>query len=136
DEIARAHSDVVRDLSRRCPRTSFLATSQQLLGDPGEAVLDVPPLPVPKEGADDLSDEGAVELFLQRARSARNGHALSESARGVVVEIVRKLDGVPLAVELAAARAATESPSEILARLSSGPNDARTLKAAIGETYE
>src|SRR5213075_3276459 len=86
-----------------------------------------PPLPLGEE-------ESAVELFLERARAARNGHALSDAARGVVADIVKKLDGVPLAIELAAARAATETPGEILQRLGPG-SDVRTLKAAINETY-
>jgi predicted ATPase len=118
--------ELLADLMRRCPRARFLATSQQLLRAPGETAFEVQPL---------ASEDGAVELFFERARAARNGHGLSDAARGVVVEIVKKLDGVPLAIELAAARAATESPSEILQRLGRLGHEAQTLKAAIGLTW-
>lgn len=130
---------VIADLARRSPRTRFLATSPQALRAPGEVVLEVPPLSVPAAGLariDELEGEAdAVELFLERARAARNGRALSDAARGLVVEIVRKLGGSPLAIELAAARTATETPAEIFERLGQRGAQPPTLQAAIGETW-
>jgi predicted ATPase len=122
---ASSAADVVSDLMRRAPRTRLLATSQQLLRAPGEEALHLPP----------LLAEDAGELFFERARVARSGRALSEAARGVVLDIVGRLDGIPLAIELAAARAATETPTEILSRLGRLGDEVQTLKAAVGETW-
>ena len=132
--VGRVH-DVLADLSRRTPRTRMLFTSQQTLGAPGERGLVVPPLAVPDDEVSQADERSAaVQLFLGRARAARGGRDLPHDTLGVVAEIVRRLDGVPLAIEIAAARAASESPAEILAHLPR--NDAvRTLKGAVDDTW-
>jgi predicted ATPase len=140
-------ADLTMTLLGRCPGLQVLATSREPLGVAGEAVYPVPPLPVPAglEGAEGLAGAPAVRLFLQRARSAGAGVAASPVA--VVARICRELDGLPLAIELAAARTSVLSAEEIEARLAdkfrflahrrpvADPRH-QTLKAAIGWSYE
>ncbi|MCC7074771.1 MAG: protein kinase [Deltaproteobacteria bacterium] len=124
--------DVVGELSRRAPRTRLLFTSQQTLGVAGERGLVVSPLGVPDD--EDGGSAAAVSLFLERACAARGGRELPATELGLVAEIVRRLDGVPLAIEIAAARAAGESPAQILADLPRG-DAVRALKGAIDDTW-
>jgi predicted ATPase/DNA-binding SARP family transcriptional activator len=130
-----------------CPRLRVLATSREVLGVPGEAVYAVPPLPVPPESSDveALACSPAVRLFLERGASARTGAEAAPVA--VVAGICRELDGLPLAIELAAARAGVLSADEIAGRLAdkfrflayrrpvADPRH-RALKAAIGWSYD
>jgi DNA-binding SARP family transcriptional activator len=105
-----------------CPNVAVLATSRERLGIAGEQVIDVPPLPVPAVGADSLaaaSSTASVELFCVRAGAARAGFALTPANAAVVADICRRLDGVPLAIELAAARVAPLGVTEIATRLTS-----------------
>ncbi len=94
----------------------FLVTSRELLRLPSEFAYDLDPLAVPAEGEDAGASE-AVQLFVDRARAARPDLELSVSDLDVVGEIVRALDGLPLAIELAAARVRVFSPRQILERL-------------------
>jgi predicted ATPase/DNA-binding SARP family transcriptional activator len=130
-----------------CPRLRVLATSREVLGVPSEVVYPVSPLPVPPESSDTgaLARAPAVRLFLERARAARAGAAAAPVE--VVAGICRELDGLPLAIELAAARASVLSAEEIAARLAdkfpfladrrpmADPRH-RTLRAAIGWSYD
>src|SRR5690606_6169277 len=90
---------------------ALLATSREVLAVPGEQVVRVPLL-----DADDARSPG-VELFVVRAAEASPGFRLGDDAEIVVVDICRQLDGIPLAIELAAARSRSMSPTEIRDRL-------------------
>ncbi|HET9052351.1 MAG TPA: LuxR C-terminal-related transcriptional regulator, partial [Candidatus Dormibacteraeota bacterium] len=113
-------AEVVHTLTRCCPQLSVLATSRHPLGVAGEQVRRVEPLTVP-EAADAgclvWSASESVRLFVERARAARPEFRLDEETAPAVAEICRRLDGLPLAIELAAARLAVLSPAEVLARL-------------------
>jgi tetratricopeptide (TPR) repeat protein len=124
-----------------------LATSREVLGVPGETVYAVSPLPVPSESLDAgaLARTSAVRLFLERGRAARAGAAAAPVE--IVAGICRELDGLPLAIELAAVRTSVLSAEEIAARLAdkfrfladrrpmAEPRH-RTLKTAIGWSYD
>jgi predicted ATPase/DNA-binding SARP family transcriptional activator len=101
------------------PRLRVLATSREPLAVLGEALCPVPPLAVPGPGEPVASVESAaaVRLFADRAAAVRPGFAVGEGNAGAVVEICRRLDGLPLAIELAAARLRTLTPAQLAARL-------------------
>ncbi len=98
---------LVADLLTHCPQLVVLATSQEALGIPGESVLPV--------GA--MVDAEALQLFTDRAAERRPGFALTDANFSTVTAICRRLDGIPLAIELAAGRVAALSVDEIAARL-------------------
>lgn len=103
----------------RCPGVTVLATSREALAVPGEVQVPVPPLATPPEG---LSGERvraypAVELLLQRAPAARPDRRYDDADLAAVGRLTRALDGVPLALELAAARLSALSPAELADRL-------------------
>ena len=105
---------------RRCPRVHLLATSREPLGISGEAIYQVPPLSLPGPGecgpaAAESSD--AVALFADRARAQGTGLSIDEATVPLVVSICRQLDGLPLAIELAAARLRSLSLSGLADRL-------------------
>ncbi len=100
-----------RDLA---PEASFLATGRVPLGLRGEHVLPLPPLALPEPGAQDVGAAESVQLFEARARELRPDLALSADDLQHVAGIVRQLDGLPLAIELAAGRIELMSPAEIL----------------------
>ncbi|GLW05273.1 SARP family transcriptional regulator [Microtetraspora sp. NBRC 13810] len=106
-------------LLRALPGLRVLATSRQRLGVQGEHVLTVPPLTVPGPGDDGSSPIGseAVRLLADRAVAAAPGFRITDDNREAVVQLCRRLDGIPLAVELAAVRLGTLSVAEILERL-------------------
>jgi predicted ATPase/class 3 adenylate cyclase len=119
-----------------CPRLKALVTSREALHLRGEQQLSVPPL--------NLVDD-AIRLFVQRAQAVRPDFELSDAS--VVAQICRRLDGLPLAIELAAARVKMLSPAAILSRLdqrlemlTGGPRDVplrqRTLRQAIAWSYD
>ena len=97
-------------------RTVFLATSREALRVADERVYEVRPLTLPDD--DDVARCEAVQLFIDRARRVRHDYVLSEADAPVVAGIVRSLDGLPLAIELAAARMGIMSPSSIAQNLS------------------
>ncbi len=98
------------------PLARFVVTSRELLRVPDETVFEVPPLRMPREARDARSAE-AVELFIERARAARPGWEPNETELVAISEIVRQLDGMPLAIELAAGRMSVLSPSQLVQRL-------------------
>lgn len=114
----------------------ILATSREALRLDGEVVWRVPPLlvPGPQEAASDeeLTRSEAVRLFLERARSRDVGFELSGRNAGAVAEVCRRLEGIPLAIELAAARAGVLSPEQMAARL----DDSLGLLRGGGRTTE
>ena len=103
------------------PGLTVLATSRSLLRVSGEQRIPVPPLALPDAGplppAATLDRFGAVRLFVDRARAAAPAFAVDDRNAGDVVEICRRLDGLPLAIELAAARITMFPPRALLARL-------------------
>jgi predicted ATPase/DNA-binding SARP family transcriptional activator len=111
EHLLDACAELAAQLLGACPRLRILATSREPLGVPGERIYRVPPLSVEK------LDDDAVRLFLDRATAAgwENDHGPETLA--VVASICRELDGLPLALELAAARTAVLSIEEIAARL-------------------
>jgi predicted ATPase/class 3 adenylate cyclase len=105
---------------RRCPRVHLVATSREPLGIGGEAVYRVPPLSLPAPGDDGSSaaaSSDAVALFVDRARAQDTGLSFDEAAAPLVVSICRRLDGLPLAIELAAARLRSLSLTDLADRL-------------------
>ena len=128
-----------------------LATSREALTIDGEMVLAVPPLPVPEAGqpltAAELGVCPAVRLFAERAAQVVPGFAVTEANQAAVAGICRRLDGLPLALELAAARLPVLSPEQVDARLGDRlglltrggrvrPARQQTLRASIGWSYE
>jgi predicted ATPase len=147
EHLPGACAALAADLLGACPGLRVLATSREPLGVPGEAIYPVPPLAVPPDGSDPqvLASAPAVRLFLARSALARPGAAAAPPA--VVARICRAVDGLPLAIELAAARAGVLSAEEIQARLADMfrflalPRPAadprhQALGAAIGWSYE
>lgn len=98
------------------PESRFLVSSQERLRLPGEAPYELKPLPVP-EAVGDPADSEAVQLFVQRTRAVRRDYELTAQEAPIVAEIVRELDGIPLAIELAAARMGVLSAAKLLERL-------------------
>ncbi len=113
---------VVGEMLENCPRVSILTTSREPLRLYGEHVLTLAPLPIPAEtgsarGLAELAAFPSVALFVQRSQAVAPAFRLSDVNAGAVGEICARLDGLPLAIELAAARAGTYAPEELLARL-------------------
>ncbi|GAA0509805.1 LuxR family transcriptional regulator [Saccharopolyspora subtropica] len=104
---------LARSLLAAAPQLLIVATSRQPLGITGEHTMLVRPLPLPD--GDDLSD--AVALFVDRASAVVPGFALTPENRGVVAELCRRLDGIPLAIELAARWLRVLRPQDLLERL-------------------
>jgi predicted ATPase/DNA-binding CsgD family transcriptional regulator len=137
-------------LLRRVMGVRILATSRQPLNIANERVMPVLPLPIPdSEESSTLSAKsfGAVELFVERATAVQHDFRLTPQNRAAIVGICRRLDGIPLAIELAAARLRTLTPEQILKRLDhryrllttgarSAPARHQTLQALIDWSFE
>ncbi len=121
EHVIDAAADLAVRLLATCPRLTILATSREPLGVPGEIAWRVPSLPAPAAGdrmdVVELSMFDAVRLFADRARRARPGFALTDLNAGAVGEICSRLDGIPLALELAAARCRAMAPHRIAEEL-------------------
>jgi predicted ATPase len=140
---------VARDLAQlltRCAGLAIVATSRAALGLQAEREYPVPPLPLPggPGGASvaEVAASPAVALFVDRVRAVRPGFALTEGNAVAVAEICRRLEGLPLAIELAAARARLLDPPALLGRLAASldalgtgavdlPERQRTLRATV-----
>jgi predicted ATPase/DNA-binding SARP family transcriptional activator len=105
-------AELVERLLAACPRVTLVTSSRERLRVPAEQVCAVPPLPTLPSG-----DAPAVRLFVERARAVALGFAPDADALALVAEIVRRLDGLPLAIELAAARLHTHDLAEVAAGL-------------------
>jgi predicted ATPase/class 3 adenylate cyclase len=138
---------VVADLLAAAPDLVVLATSRRPLHLPGEQELPVPPLQLPREaGAEQVAASGAARLFVQQAAMARPGFAVTESNAADIAAICAHLDGLPLAIELAAARIRLLAPRALLARLGRSldlaaadvgqPSRQQTLRNAIAWSYD
>jgi predicted ATPase len=145
EQVVGAANDI-GDLLARCPGLAILATSRTVLELRAEREYPVPPLPLPAHpGAMPLAELAAtpaVALFVDRARAVRYDFALTEHNAATVAEICRRLEGLPLAIELAAARTRLLSPAALLTRLESSldalgtgamdlPERQRTLRATV-----
>jgi predicted ATPase/DNA-binding CsgD family transcriptional regulator len=121
EHLLPAIAPTAAQLLRSCQQVRLLATCREPLGVDGEITWPVPPLPVPAPlGAETvvgLARSDAVRLFIDRARLARPAFELTSANAAAVGEIARRLDGMPLALELAAARVRAMTPDEILERL-------------------
>ena len=110
-------AEIAHRLLVECPGLRVLATSREILGVDGEVVWPVPPLSMPARGtapsADSLREYESVQLFCARAEVAHPGFALDDSNAAAIARICRGLDGLPLAIELAAARVRVLSIDEI-----------------------
>ena len=142
---------VVKEVLDTCPALKVLSTSRVVLRIYGEQEFPVPPLPLPAAGASSsmatLMQYASVTLFVQRAVAGRPDFLLTPQNAGAVAEICRRLDGLPLAIELAAARVKILPPGELLARierplelLTGGARDLparqQTLRQAIQWSYD
>ena len=110
---------VVDEVMRRCQRVALIATSREGLALAGEQVVAIPSLGVPANH-DDLgvvASSDAVRLFVDRARDANVDFELTSDTAAAVAHLCRRLDGIPLAIELAAARVGSLSPDDLVARL-------------------
>jgi predicted ATPase len=119
EHLTAAAAALAADILRGCPGVRILATSQQPIRVGGEQVFGLRPLSLPPPDADVAAAgaSDAVSLFTQRATAARSDFSLTQSNAAAVFEICRRLDGIPLAIELAAARVAALRPAEIAALL-------------------
>jgi predicted ATPase/class 3 adenylate cyclase len=115
EHLLSAVGALAADILRNCREVRILATSRQPLGLDGEQIFALRPLSLPAPSADMMaaSTSDAVSLFVQRATAARHSFRLGPGNFADVAEICRRLDGIPLAIELAAARVAAMRPAEI-----------------------
>jgi predicted ATPase/DNA-binding CsgD family transcriptional regulator len=122
EHLIGACTQLADHLLRTCADLRILATSREPLRTSGEQVWPVPPLPVPTRGdsasAARALTSDAVRLFVQRANAVAPSFAVSDANAAAVADICRQLDGLPLAIELAAARIAALTPQQIADRLS------------------
>ena len=144
-DIAR---DLVAALLAGCPHLRVLTTSRERLGLPVEHVFRLAPLSVPTiDGETDIAGVSSVSLFVERARRARPDFAPDARHLATIADIVRRLDGLPLAIELAAGRLAVLGVDDLAARLDqaldllegarpAGDARHRTLRAAVEWSYE
>jgi predicted ATPase len=137
EHVVDAAASLLATLVASCPQVTVLATSRERLGIEGEQVWPVSPLP----------PEAAVELFCDRARAVRPDLDCGDRARADILDTCGRLDGLPLAIELAAAQVATMNPADLVHRLDdrfrlldrgsrSGPSRHRSLRAVVDWSYE
>ena len=137
---------VVVGLLGACPRLTVLATSRAVLRLSGEHVVRVPPLAVSDTATPGADPSESMRLFVERAEAADSAFAMTPANAEAVSAVCRRLDGLPLAIELAAARVAAFPPAQLLARLArgqplltEGPRDApprqQAMHDAIGWSY-
>jgi predicted ATPase/DNA-binding CsgD family transcriptional regulator len=121
EHLLGAAAVLVTDVLKAAPGVRVIATSREPLSVPGEHVLPIPPLELPRAQADEPLDQlrqnESVELFTERASAASGRFELIASNQGAVVDLCRRLDGLPLAIELAAVRTRVLSVEQILDRL-------------------
>ena len=151
EHLMHATADIASAIIRNCPNVTILASSRERLGITGELVYRVASLPVPPANASltagDARTYGAVELFATRAVAVDNRFALTDGNAPVVADICRRLDGIALAIELAAPRVKALSVEQLRTRLderfkilTGGRRDAlprqQTLRALIDWSYD
>jgi predicted ATPase/DNA-binding CsgD family transcriptional regulator len=151
EHLVEACADLADTLLHACPHLTILATSRESLNIAGETVWPVPPLSVPARAdtwsPDELLRLEAVRLFVERAQSAVPNFALTDANAIAIAEICARLDGLPLALELAAVRVRLLGPDQIAARLADrfrlltgGARTAlprhQTIRALVDWSYE
>ncbi|HKY55079.1 MAG TPA: tetratricopeptide repeat protein [Anaerolineales bacterium] len=151
EHLIKACAQYVEQLLAACPKLKILATSTESLGLFNETIWQVPSLPLPEMreslSIKELQEFASIELFAERASRLKPGFILDERNASFVVQICRRLDGIPLAIELAAARIKVLSVDEIAARLddrfsllTAGSRTAiprhQTLRAAIDWSFD
>lgn len=150
EHLVEASARLAHLLLSRAPEITILATSREMLGLPGEVVFPLPPLSLPAADAtspEQLALSDAVSLFCERGRAAQPGFGLSEANAAAVAQICRRLDGIPLALELAAARLRVLGAQQVAQRLDqrfglltdSGRTAVarhQTLRAAVDWSYD
>ena len=157
EHLIDAASRLIRDLLSGCSQLHILATSRQALGLTGEIVMRLEPLALPSRTgemaeepstvAQALSQSPAVSLFAERATAAQPGFAVSPQNLSAVTEICRRLDGIPLALELVAARVRSLSVEQISTRLEdrfrlltsgsrSAPQRQQTLRGLVDWSFD
>jgi predicted ATPase/DNA-binding SARP family transcriptional activator len=151
EHLIDAVAHLVATLLPRCPALRVLATSREPLAVDGEALVPLGPLALPgplaSSGPDDIREVASVRLFTERAAAVRPGFAVDETTRADIVRVVRGLDGLPLALELAAARLRTlslpglaDGLADRFRLLTTGSRTApprhRTLRAVIAWSWE
>ena len=150
EQVVAAAMDLARIVAE-CPQVKLVVSTRIVLRVTGEQEYPVPPLTLPDPGdvpdVAELSRAEAVQLFIERARGARPDFGLTQENARAVVGVVAHLDGLPLAIELAAARVKSLPPQAILERLSSGlgvlqssardlPARQATLRGAIAWSHD
>ena len=148
EHVLGACTELVRTSLERCSSVTVLATSREPLGVPGEVELRISPLSLPLPGKTatlDVEASDAGRLFCERAALARPGYRLTPAAAPAVAVLCRRLDGSPLAIELAAPWIGVLTEPELVARLDdrfrllrggrSGVDRHRTLEAAVDWSY-
>ena len=149
EHLSDACAVLAGKLLAAAPGLRILATSRHVLGVEGEQILVVPPLSTPdaQVGAGDAAHYDSVSLFLDRAAAVAPDFELADGNRDAVVELCRRLDGIPLAIELAAVWLRTLSPVQILDRLEDrfrllttgrrgAPARQQALDATVGWSYD
>ncbi|MGW5148915.1 protein kinase domain-containing protein [Rhodococcus koreensis] len=151
EQVVEAAADLTETVLRTCPGVRILATSRETLDVAGEAALRVRPLALPDSDAEpspkSLPGYDAVTLFAERATTAVPGFEVADDNAATVARICIRLDGLPLAIELAAARLRSMSPEQILQRLTnryelltrgsrSAPTRQQTLRWSIDWSYD
>ncbi|MBV9103570.1 MAG: helix-turn-helix domain-containing protein [Candidatus Eremiobacteraeota bacterium] len=150
EQVIGAVRELAATLVRACPELSLLLTSRELLRISAEHVYTLPPLGVPVDkvaSSEEARRFPSVELFVERALAADSHFVLSDANATAVADICRKVDGIPLAIELAAARSAMFAPADLVARLdarlgllSRAQHDTaprqRTMRALIDWSYD
>jgi non-specific serine/threonine protein kinase len=148
EHLVEACAEFAEVLLKGCPKVKLLATSREDLRIPGETVFHVSPMELPPDetSVDTLETYEAIQLFIERAAASRQGFKLTRENGEALAQICRQLDGIPLAIELAAARVKVITPEQIAERLddrfkllTSGSRTAlprhQTLKATMDWSY-
>lgn len=151
EQLVQAVAELNEQMLRVCPDLRVLVTSREPLNIAGEAILRIAPLTVPGQGREPslkgMPRFDSVTLFAERAAAVVPGFELDETNKGAVAGICSRLEGLPLAIELAAARMRTLSPQQILQRLNdryalltqpprTAPTRQQTLRLCIDWSYE
>jgi predicted ATPase len=150
EHVIDAAANIVETLLRADASLHVIATSREPLRADGEWVYRVPPLDVPAEGEDDVEtvlQHSSARLFVERTRAAAPDTLLGAGAAAATAKICRRLDGIPLAIELAAARAAALGIEELASRIDdrltllvegrrTAPARHQTLRATLDWSYE
>jgi predicted ATPase/class 3 adenylate cyclase len=117
EHLVEASAHIADQLLHTCPKLKIVSSSREALGIDGETVYRVPSLSLPDRSSSDLMEYEATQLFIERATKAEpRFHATTENA-AAIIQICQRLDGIPLAIELAAARVKLFTPEQIAERL-------------------